>query len=86
MKRILVIGSGGAGKSTVARKLGQLLDIEVNHLDRFYWRSGGREAPRVAPFDSRSEEVFVRSREMKKMSVQIPVERFKPALLVRRWA
>jgi adenylate kinase family enzyme len=40
MKRILVIGSGGAGKSTVATRLGQLLDLEVNHLDKFYWRPG----------------------------------------------
>lgn len=40
MKRILVLGSGGAGKSTVATKLGELLDLEVNHLDKFYWRSG----------------------------------------------
>ena len=40
MKRILVIGSGGAGKSTVARSLGKLLEIEVLHLDKFYWRRG----------------------------------------------
>ena len=46
MKRILVIGSGGAGKSTVARRLGQLLDLEVNHLDKFYWKPGWVESPR----------------------------------------
>lgn len=40
MKRILVIGSGGAGKSTFATRLGQLLDLEVSHLDKFYWRPG----------------------------------------------
>src|ERR1043165_8595074 len=40
MKRVLVIGSGGSGKSTFARRLGQLLDIEVKHLDSFYWRAG----------------------------------------------
>ena len=45
MKRILVIGSGGAGKSTVATRLGQLLDLEVNHLDKFYWRPGWVETP-----------------------------------------
>jgi len=39
----LVIGSGGAGKSTVATRLGQLLDIEVKHLDRFYWQPGWTE-------------------------------------------
>lgn len=40
MRRILVIGSGGAGKSTVATRLGQLLNLEVFHLDKFYWRPG----------------------------------------------
>jgi adenylate kinase family enzyme len=46
MQRILVIGSGGAGKSTVAAKLGEKLGLEVNHLDKFYWRSGWVEPPR----------------------------------------
>jgi adenylate kinase family enzyme len=40
MNRILVIGSGGSGKSTFAAKLGQLLNLEVIHLDKFYWRAG----------------------------------------------
>ena len=40
MKRVLVIGPGGAGKSTFARRLGEALNIEVTHLDRAYWRSG----------------------------------------------
>jgi adenylate kinase family enzyme len=46
MKRILVIGSGGAGKSTVAARLGELLNIEVSHLDKFFWRPGWVESPR----------------------------------------
>lgn len=40
MQRVLVIGSGGSGKSTVASQLGELLNLEVNHLDKFYWRAG----------------------------------------------
>ena len=40
MKRVLVIGSGGSGKSTFARRLGAILNLEVKHLDRFYWRAG----------------------------------------------
>jgi adenylate kinase family enzyme len=43
MRKVLVIGPGGAGKSTVAKRLGQLLQIEVKHLDRFYWRAGWTE-------------------------------------------
>jgi adenylate kinase family enzyme len=40
MKRILVIGSGGAGKSTFARDLGAILKIPVLHLDQAYWKAG----------------------------------------------
>jgi len=43
MKRVLVIGSGGSGKSTFAKRLGERLNIEVKHLDRFYWRPGWQE-------------------------------------------
>ena len=43
MKKVLVIGPGGAGKSTLARRLGELLEIDVKHLDRFYWRAGWQE-------------------------------------------
>jgi adenylate kinase family enzyme len=40
MRRILVIGSGGSGKSTVATRLGALLNLEVSHLDKFFWQPG----------------------------------------------
>ena len=38
MKRILIIGCSGAGKSTFAKKLQGVLDIEVIHLDQHYWK------------------------------------------------
>jgi adenylate kinase family enzyme len=38
MKRILVIGSSGSGKSTFARKLGEKTGLKVIHLDRLYWK------------------------------------------------
>jgi adenylate kinase family enzyme len=47
MRKVLVIGSGGAGKSTFAKRLGQLLDIEVVHLDSLYWKSGWVETPKA---------------------------------------
>ncbi|MFL6332350.1 MAG: topology modulation protein [Pyrinomonadaceae bacterium] len=46
MKRVLVIGSGGAGKSTFARRLGEKLGLPVIHLDRTYWRAGWIEPPK----------------------------------------
>lgn len=45
MKRVLIIGSGGAGKSTLARRLGEKTGIEVIHLDRLYWRPGWVKTP-----------------------------------------
>lgn len=40
MERIVIIGCGGAGKSTLARQLGEKLDIPVVHLDKLFWRPG----------------------------------------------
>jgi len=40
MKRVLVIGSGGSGKSTFSRKLGEVTGLPVVHLDKLYWHAG----------------------------------------------
>jgi adenylate kinase family enzyme len=45
MERIAVIGCGGAGKSTLARRLGDVLGIEVFHLDRLNWKPGWVATP-----------------------------------------
>ena len=45
MKKILVLGSGGAGKSTFSKRLGEILGIEVIHLDRLYWLPNWQEVP-----------------------------------------
>lgn len=47
MKRVLVIGSGGAGKSTFARRLSERLKLELIHLDQRYWRPGWVESPKT---------------------------------------
>jgi adenylate kinase family enzyme len=46
MSRILIIGSGGTGKSTLARRLGETLGVDVIHLDSLYWRPGWEETPK----------------------------------------
>jgi adenylate kinase family enzyme len=45
MKKILVIGSGGAGKSTLSRQLGERLNLPVIHLDTHYWNAGWEPTP-----------------------------------------
>ena len=37
MKRIMVIGCPGSGKSTFSRKLHKLTGIPLYHLDLMYW-------------------------------------------------
>lgn len=46
MRRILVTGNAGAGKTTLARRLGERLGREVVGLDRVVWRPGWRKPPR----------------------------------------
>jgi adenylate kinase family enzyme len=45
MERVLVIGSGGAGKTTVARTLADRLQLPLIHLDAHYWKAGWVETP-----------------------------------------
>ena len=40
MRRVLVLGCPGAGKSTLARSLGETLSLPVVHLDKLWWKSG----------------------------------------------
>ena len=37
MDRILVIGSGGAGKTTVAAEIGERLRLPVINMDAMFW-------------------------------------------------
>ena len=46
-KRILVIGSGGAGKSTFARELARLTGLPLVHLDLHYWKPGWVQTPKA---------------------------------------
>ena len=43
MKRILIIGSSGAGKTTLANRLGETLGVEVIHLDKLHWKPNWTE-------------------------------------------
>ena len=46
MERIVIIGCGGAGKSTLARQLGEKRNLPVVHLDKLWWKPGWVESSR----------------------------------------
>ena len=46
MKRVAIIGPGGAGKSTLARQMGGKTGLPVVHLDSVYWHAGWIETPK----------------------------------------
>ena len=46
MKRVIVLGSGGSGKSTFARRLGEITGLEVVHLDSVFWRPNWERTPK----------------------------------------
>ncbi len=45
MRKIIIVGSGGAGKTTLARRLGEATGIEVIHLDSLFWRPNWTRTP-----------------------------------------
>ena len=45
-KRIIIIGSSGGGKSTLARQLGDITGLPVIHLDKVFWNPGWVETPK----------------------------------------
>jgi adenylate kinase family enzyme len=45
MKRVAVFGNGGAGKSTLARRLAELTRLPLYHLDQIQYRTGGDKVP-----------------------------------------
>ena len=59
MKKIVVLGCGGSGKSTFSKKLGVLLDIPIYHLDTFYWKPGWK-ALNELEFDKVLNELVIK--------------------------
>ena len=45
MKRVVVLGPGGAGKTWLANELGRRTGLPVVHLDRVFWAPGWVERP-----------------------------------------
>ena len=45
MKRVIVVGPGAAGKSTLAARLGEITRLPVIELDTLFWRPGLAPTP-----------------------------------------
>ena len=45
MKKVVVIGSGGSGKSTFSRRLCEITGLPVVHLDRLFWHPSWTRTP-----------------------------------------
>ncbi|MFK8102306.1 MAG: AAA family ATPase [Saprospiraceae bacterium] len=60
MKRIMVIGCAGAGKSTFSRALSRLLPaLELIHLDQVYWRANWEE-PLHADWEKKVQQLVTK--------------------------
>ena len=62
MERIMIIGCGGAGKSTLARLLGEKTGLPVVHLDQIYWEPGNWQHLEKPEFDQRLMEELEKPR------------------------
>jgi adenylate kinase family enzyme len=58
MNRILVIGSGGSGKSTFSIKLAHKMNLPLVHLDEKYWKPN-REKPTDSEWQEKVESLLV---------------------------
>jgi adenylate kinase family enzyme len=61
MERVLVIGSPGAGKSTLAAAIARLTGLPLVHLDRLHWKPGWVESGREE-FEAKVRDVVARPR------------------------
>src|SRR2546430_16735494 len=48
MQRVVILGRGASGKSTLARALGAITKLPVVELDKLFWQPGLLPTPREA--------------------------------------
>jgi adenylate kinase family enzyme len=61
MLRVAILGPGGAGKTVLARKLGELLDLPITHLDQLRYGADWNIIPE-AEFVAAQRELIVGER------------------------
>lgn len=58
-KRIIILGAGGSGKTTLAKKLSKITNIETYHLDKAYWLPNW-EKPKTEDFTQKITDIASR--------------------------
>lgn len=64
MKRVMIIGQPGSGKSWLARRMGEITKLPVDHIDHIHWQPGWVERPGpekdrlCAEVEAREEWIF----------------------------
>ena len=71
MERILIIGCGGAGKSTLSKQLGDAMNLPVYHLDKLWWKPGWVEES-VEHFDAELAKILKRKQWIIDVIVPFP--------------
>jgi len=46
MERVVIVGRGASGKSTLARRSGDITGLPVTEVDRIFWQPGLIDTPR----------------------------------------
>lgn len=57
MKKVIIIGCPGSGKSTFGRKLKDITDLPLHHLDMMYWNKDKTTVSKEI-FDTRLDDVM----------------------------
>ena len=57
MNKIIIIGCPGSGKSHFSKRLSNILEIPVYHLDNIWWKPDGSHIPRDE-FDDDLHQIF----------------------------
>jgi adenylate kinase family enzyme len=88
MRRIIVVGCPGSGKTRLALKLGRKLGLPVVHLDVLYWRPGWKASDkasfRVRIADAIAGEGWVVDSSFSALAFDLTVARADTLIVIER--